>query len=124
MSTSTQKKEAPTSVKPSLQEEVSALRKMVASQKGGIAVLKKKNEALKADFEVKMKAVKEEMNATLGEWMNANESLKEKNELLKKTVSEQKDLIVHLREDLFTVKTNYDYYKALPWYKKIFKSDK
>ena len=60
-------------------------------------------------FAEQIKRIEQESNQNFA-------AILENNDIIKR----QKKIIEDLQADLFTTKTNYEYYKALPWYKKIF----
>ncbi len=92
-------------VKPSLQEEITHLKRVVAGQKGRLQQMSADNERLK-------RVIKEKDMAIQG----IEYQVKDMSETLKK----QANRIEELKGDVAVAEANLEYYESLPWWKKIF----
>lgn len=106
-------------VKPSLEEEITSLKRQLAGSKG-------RNKQLMQDVE-KWKAYgkeADEMNekriAKIDEQTRIIEGLNSQVKQLSDVSKEQSEKIKKLREELGTANSILEYYKELPWYRRIF----
>jgi len=106
-------------VKPSLEEEITSLKRQLAGSKG-------RNKQLMQDVE-KWKAYgkeADEMNekriAKIDEQNRIIECLNSQVKQLSDVSKEQSEKIKKLREELGTANSILEYYKELPWYRRIF----
>lgn len=106
-------------VKPSLEEEIISLKRQLAGSKG-------RNKQLAQDVE-KWKTygkVADEMNekciAKIDEQGKVIDGLNSQVRQLGDTSKEQAEKIKKLREELVVANANLEYYKELPWYRRIF----
>ena len=106
-------------VKPSLEEEITSLKRQLAGSKG-------RNKQLMQDVE-KWKAYgkeADEMNekriAKIDEQTKIIEGLNSQVKQLGDVSREQAEKIKKLREELVVANANLEYYKELPWYRRIF----
>lgn len=91
--------------KPSLQEEIVHLKRVVAGQKGRM-------QQISVDLQNSNTSIKEKNNAIAG----LESQVKEMSETLRK----QANRIEELKGELSVSEANLEYYKSLPWWKMIF----
>jgi len=106
----------------SLEEEITSLKRQLAGSKG-------RNKQLTQDVE-KWKAYgkeADEMNekriAKIDEQTKIIEGLNSQVKQLGDVSKEQAEKIKKLREELYTANVSLEYYKELPWYRRIFFKD-
>ena len=92
--------------KPSLQEEITHLKRVVAGQKGRLQQMSAENERLN-------RVIKEKDMAIQG----LEYQVRDMSEAMKK----QSNRIEELKGDVAVAEANLEYYKTLPWWKKILK---
>ena len=117
------KKENEPQAKPSLQEEVASLKRSVASYKSSNTTLKAKLDACKEEAQEEVKylhAQIDELKAALCAKDKAIEGLESQVNTLKETIAEREGKIKELNGDFYVANTQVEYYKSLPWYKRIF----
>lgn len=107
-------------------EQVSSLEAEVASLKHQLAGSKGRNRQLTQDVE-KWKAYGKEADelnekrvAKIDEQTRIIEGLNSQVKQLSDVSKEQSEKIKKLREELGTANANLEYYKELPWYRRIF----
>lgn len=112
------KKDEP-NVKPSSEEEITSLKRQLAGSKG-------RNKQLMQDLE-KWKAYGKEADelnekriAKIDEQTRIIEGLNSQVKQLGDVSKEQSEKIKNLREELGTASASLEYYKELPWYRRIF----
>lgn len=93
-------------VKPSLQEEITHLKRVVAGQKGRLQQMSADNERLN-------RVIKEKDMAIQG----LESQVKDMSETMKK----QANRIEELKGDVAVAEANLEYYESLPWWKKVLK---
>ncbi len=93
-------------VKPSLQEEITHLKRVVEGQKGRLQQMSADNERLK-------RVIKEKDMAIQG----LEYQVRDMSETLKK----QANRIEELKGDVAVAEANLEYYESLPWWKKVLK---
>lgn len=91
-------------IKPSLQEEITHLKRVVAGQKGRLQQMSADNERLN-------RVIKEKDSAIAGLESQAKE--------MSETLRKQANRIKELKGELSVSEANLEYYKSLPWWKKI-----
>lgn len=91
-------------VKPSLQEEITHLKRVVAGQKGRM-------QQMSTELQEFNSVVKEKDSTIAG----LQSQVKEMSETLRK----QANRIEELKGELSISEANLEYYRALPWWKKI-----
>jgi predicted nucleic acid-binding Zn-ribbon protein len=91
-------------VKQSLQEEITHLKRVVAGQKGRLQQMSADNERLN-------RVIKEKDMAIQG----LEYQVRDMSEIMKK----QANRIEELKGDTAIAEANLEYYKSLPWWKKI-----
>ena len=106
-------------VKPSLEEEITSLKRQLAGSKG-------RNKQLMQDVE-KWKAygkdadeINEKRIAKIDEQTKIIEGLNSQVKQLSDASKEQCEKIKKLREELVVANASLEYYKELPWFKRIF----
>ena len=92
-------------VKPSLQEEITHLKRVVAGQKGRLQQMSADNERLK-------RVIKEKDMAIQGLEYQVRD--------MSETTKKQANRIEELKGDVSIAEANLEYYMSLPWWKKIF----
>lgn len=93
-------------VKPSLQEEITHLKRVVAGQKGRLQ---------------QMSADNERLNRVIKEKGMAIQGLEYQVRDMSETMKKQANRIEELKGDVAVAEANLEYYKSLPWWKKILK---
>ena len=91
-------------VKPSLQEEITHLKRVVAGQKGRLQ---------------QMSADNERLNRVIKEKDMAIQGLEYQVRHMSETMKKQANRIEELKGDTAVAEANLEYYKSLPWWKKI-----
>lgn len=91
-------------VKPSLQEEITHLKRVVAGQKGRLQ---------------QMSADNERLNRVIKEKDMAIQGLEYQVRDMSETTKKQANRIEELKGDVAIAEANLEYYKSLPWWKKI-----
>lgn len=89
--------------------EILHLKRVVAGQKGRLQ-----------QFSNEVHKLCEECNATIEEKDKSIAGLGSQINALKKTITERNEKIGQLKDELAFYKANYEYFKELPWYKRIF----
>lgn len=92
-------------VKQSLQEEITHLKRVVAGQKGRLQ---------------QMSAQKGKLNKIIDERDKAIQGLEYQVRDMSETMKKQANRIEELKGDVAVAEANLEYYKLLPWWKKIF----
>lgn len=92
--------------KPSLQEEITHLKRVVAGQKGRLQ---------------QMSADNERLNRVIKEKDMAIQGLESQVRDMSETTKKQSNRIEELKGDAAVAEANLEYYKLLPWWKKILK---
>lgn len=94
------------------QQEITFLRKQVAGLKGCNATIQKERDDLNNCVSKLLDEKKR--------YEKINNGLESQVQALGKEIGKLKFELVKKNEDYETVKANLDYYKSLPWYKRIF----
>ena len=105
--------------KPSLQEEITHLKRVVAGQKGRMQQLSKEVQKWK-DYGKEADELNERRIAKIDEQTKIIEGLNSQVKQLGDVSREQAEKIKKLREELVVANANLEYYKELPWYRRIF----
>ena len=93
-------------VKPSLQEEITHLKRVVAGQKGRLQ---------------QMSADNERLNRVIKEKDMAIQGLEYQVRDMSETMKKQANRIEELKGDAAVAEANLEYYESLPWWKKVLK---
>ena len=93
-------------VKPSLQEEITHLKRVVAGQKGRLQ---------------QMSADNERLNRVIKEKDMAIQGLESQVRDMSETAKKQSNRIEELKGDVAVAEANLEYYESLPWWKKVLK---
>lgn len=92
--------------KPSLQEEITHLKRVVAGQKGRLQ---------------QMSADNERLSRVIGEKDKAIQGLESQVKDMSETMKKQANRIEELKGDVAVAEANLEYYESLPWWKKVLK---
>lgn len=91
-------------VKPSLQEEITHLKRVVAGQKGRMQ---------------QMSTELQEFNSVIKEKDSIIAGLQSQVKEMSETLMKKANRIEELKDELSVSEANLEYYKSLPWWKKI-----
>lgn len=106
-------------VKPSLEEEITSLKRQLAGSKGRNKQLMQDVEKWKAYWK-EADEINEKRIAKIDEQTKIIEGLNSQVKQLSDVSKEQSEKIKKLREELVVANANLEYYKELPWYRRIF----
>ena len=113
------KKEEDKNAKMSAKEEIKHLKMTIAGQKGRLQQLSK--ELLKwKDYGKEADELNEKRISEIDEQTKIIEGLNSQVKQLSDSSKEQCEKIKNLREELVVANANLEYYKELPWFKRIF----
>ena len=105
--------------KPSLEEKITSLKHQLAGQKGRMQQLSKEVQKWK-DYGKEADELNEKRIAKIDEQTKIIEGLNSQVKQLGDASKEQAEKIKKLHEELVVANANLEYYKELPWYKRIF----
>lgn len=105
--------------KRSFKEEITSLKHQLAGQKGRMQQLSKEVQKWK-DYGKEADELNEKRIAKIDEQTKIIEGLNSQVKQLSDASKEQCEKIKKLREELVVANANLEYYKELPWYKRIF----
>lgn len=105
--------------KPSFEEEITSLKRQLAGSKGRNKQLTKDVEKWKA-YGKEADELNEKRIAKIDEQTKIIEGLNSQVKQLSDVSKEQSEKIKKLREELVVANASLEYYKELPWYKRIF----
>lgn len=107
------------SVKPSLEEEITSLKRQLAGCKGRNKQLTQDVEKWKA-YGKEADELNEKRIAKINEQTKVIEGLNSQVKQLSDVSGKQAEKIKKLREELVVANAILEYYKELPWYRRIF----
>lgn len=105
--------------KQSFKEEITSLKHQLTGQKGRMQQLSKEVQKWK-DYGKEADELNEKRIAKIDEQTKIIEGLNSQVKQLSDASKEQYEKIKKLREELVVANANLEYYKELPWYKRIF----
>lgn len=99
--------------------EITSLKHSIAGQKGRLELFAKELRQAKDEIKENRKTI-ECKNGTIEIRNETIDGLEQKVRALQETIVERNKTIQALKDDVTFYKTNYEYFKGLPWYKRIF----